>query len=1125
MPGNGSTITASTTDLRERIEAPTGQDNSIQIQPVEVHVLEMEDVLFHHNSAVMMPARPSGRSAADGTQDDATAPDDQARGDAQDQISGLAVLAVTFKQFEFDPRKRLLITGHADTSGQAAYNFELSGKRAMGVLYLLEGNRLERHPTLWSRLCAQQHVLEDTQQIMQYFARSAHWQWPCDPEQIDNTWGQKTDRATRAFFQSYTAHVQNHPADTLGWPVLPENLHLRVKNHEQHKWPEEAWLAVYELYNVELARALRITPGELDGIRRSRLRWVDDTKKTLGCGESFPVDDLGRDNYRSQQNRRVELLFFDEDEVPTLDCPARTSSVHTPAECPIWHQQHLRAIYIDPADLTAVAYHLKFVFFDPVTQALRPVPDGLRFHALEDADQEIPVRASYSGGVYTLKVEDRAERTALNFTFETDRPWLHIADDSSEPVALQTANPDTFNPPDDPVQRLKYYRLPSEWASRNYWTRFDNDMAKGDRFEVVMRDRKRLKPYGDSLTAPDAPLVISLDDIVLGDPASGQNIRDLGPGGAPLTPPLDANSRFALFYIDRTTQETVEGVQKNLRRLKLHNPDADQPVFSAQAFTSNLIHDVPGNAKIVYFCNRFHPVAFRRSRRTDAQFDLARGHVLGARLALADDPQVHVGKSVINSNAQDLANAYALTGCGNYELHYFHGLDELDGKLLSYLLVYWSTRFTTQNVDHNGNARVPGDANDVTNHRKFGMVNAMTRLNKDYLIVKSSGSKDFAIRPYHYMEAKNDTNGGAHKAQTNIVKDQNNPGAFMTTTYAQFRDRDYQSDPTYLGNPDPINSMQDVDGSTYTVLTNHHEMGHATGNWDEYLYTYNATPGNWFGLSRYDQPFTAIGGPYSCDELSRMYHNRTARLRNFWKFVCWLHDDGLATRPLHPFLDGTRFKITFKGTSHLHQFELPDAQRNVALAAHRSLSQQLAPGHKVDLLLYRLGDDELSRLLRAGTVFHAILTIRVRLAVQFRAGDDGTAWPANQKRPWAVALTNRIQGMLDNKFKICATTADDFQNVFVICRPAFKEISGAAPGDSQYDIVVKWQLGTAYAAAGKDVAADWDLSAANTIVPRIARHCFGQTAGTGDLTKAELAPIVQWVRTTRGNPSFQIEDL
>ena len=121
-------------DFLSRIGATTGLPNTFYHRLLTVHILEMEDVLFHLDSAVMMPAKPEGRSSSDGTTDDAT---DASTQQQQDQVSGLAALALCFKQFEFDPNKRLLIAGHTDTSGQAQMNFELSAQRAQNIQFLL----------------------------------------------------------------------------------------------------------------------------------------------------------------------------------------------------------------------------------------------------------------------------------------------------------------------------------------------------------------------------------------------------------------------------------------------------------------------------------------------------------------------------------------------------------------------------------------------------------------------------------------------------------------------------------------------------------------------------------------------------------------------------------------------------------------------------------------------------------------------------------------------------------------------------------------------------------------------------------------------------------------------------
>jgi hypothetical protein len=52
---------------------------------------------------------------------------------------------------------------------------------------------------------------------------------------------------------------------------------------------------------------------------REQLVWVDDSRKALGFSEHHPVDKIGRDGFRSQANRRVELLNFDLGEEPDLE--------------------------------------------------------------------------------------------------------------------------------------------------------------------------------------------------------------------------------------------------------------------------------------------------------------------------------------------------------------------------------------------------------------------------------------------------------------------------------------------------------------------------------------------------------------------------------------------------------------------------------------------------------------------------------------------------------------------------------------------------------------------------------------------------------------------------------------
>lgn len=1072
--------------------ALTSKKNEIILKYVNVHVLEMEDVLFHLNSCVLMPENPKGKSSSDGE----LKADDESL-----DITGIKALAVVFKQFEFDPDVKMIVTGHTDTSGTPDFNFKLSDERAKNVLYLLTGMREE-----WAELCYNRHKVEDYQQIMKYFEPKL--KCGCDPGKIDDNYGDKTREATKNFF------IQLNPIDA------DKNFN-KVNSDSKHRWHKEVWEYVYDLYTKEMAEMLEISIADLNARRKADVKFIDEKNKFLGCGESFPIESKEKDNYRSQRNRRVELLFFDKDEIPEIKCPAVKNRTHTEDECPLWRKFYFKPQYIDPADLKAVVFHLQFVYYDKIKKKQLPVPDGLSFKAFEDKHKEIPSETIFKNGVYFIKVKfgkkiKDSSRKEFYFEVETENKWIYTKDDKTDPEIV-TKTPDeikklTF------IERQNYYDLPAKWSSRNYWTRYDGDINKGDRFEKVFKDTLKLKPLGDEISKKDKPLVFSLDDIVLVDSSKSQILSDKKPDGTAL--PLDDNSRYTIFHIDYDTKEDVEGTQKNVRRIKIYKPEEAQPVFTDFKFNHNLITDVPIFARIVYFCNDFYDVDIKRSNTIDASFDFSKNHICGARLAIKNDPDIHVFKAVLGTNASDKSNAYALDSCGNFELHYFHNCAELDGKNLNYLFIYWSCRFVQNNTDPWGHAVPASTAADVTNHRKSGMVNAMTRLNKNYMIEKNSGSEDIFIRPFHFMEAKNDTNGGQHKAAVNVVGNNPDPGAWMRISDAQFRARDYQADPLYFGNADPINNLQDVDGSTYAVLTNHHEMGHATGNWDDYLYNFEDAAKNiWSSLPRYDQPFTAVGGPYRCDELSRMYHNRTPRLRNFWKFVLWLNDESAAGKSLNKFFKGTNFKITFKGTSHKHEFFLDNAYRNVSIAAKRQLDHAIDANRKVDLLLYKLGDDELSRMLKSGSVFNGILVVKIRLALRFI--NAGTGWDFANSLAWAQQLNNDFSSMLDKKFRITTNTDNDFKNIYVVFTPSYQVYTGAAPANSQFNIEVTWQLGNNYNAVGNTIRVDWDTNR-----NRIIRYIFGLNTGTNNLTNSDFSTIVNWVgNPTVGNAAYTMHNL
>jgi uncharacterized Zn-binding protein involved in type VI secretion/flagellar motor protein MotB len=260
------------------------------------NILELEDQTFRHSSVVFLP---DAQETAQ--QNGATTEDKQAA------ITGLAVLKTVFLRLKEFPDQKLFIVGHTDTSGDDGGNLILSDRRALSAVYLLEG---QKEP--WAALSKARHKVADIKQILAWAAKTRGW--PCDPGGIDESWGNQAATATRRFQEGYNAEFAS-AIDVDG--VVGS----------------QTWGAFFDLYQDELARLLDTTAEGLDSFRAS-LRWKD-PRKSVGCGESWPIDAPEKDNFRSQTNRRVELLFFDPDENFELTCHPADGSCRK-NRCPLY---------------------------------------------------------------------------------------------------------------------------------------------------------------------------------------------------------------------------------------------------------------------------------------------------------------------------------------------------------------------------------------------------------------------------------------------------------------------------------------------------------------------------------------------------------------------------------------------------------------------------------------------------------------------------------------------------------------------------------------------------------------------------------------------------------------------
>jgi protein-arginine deiminase len=301
-------------DEEEEVEVPEEEEEE---ETKKAQILEVEDALFHHDSAVLLPSQPVGPSSEDGEE---PSPETQ-------QITGIEVISAIFDFVSDNPEKKLIIAGHTDTTGMPKYNFELSNYRGLSVLYLLNGNK-----PLWVNNSDNKHKVEDYQQILKHYAN--HWGWDCDPGAVDNIQGPKTREATRNFQERYnTEFRQNISVDGIVG--------------------KQTWGAFYDCYERELGE-MQGTETESLAEKRGKIKFVSEEYKNLACGESHPIEEKDQDNYRSQINRRVEVIFFDTGEEPEINCPP-PKGPYRDVECdlnfcPIYKKGKYEFEYIKPGE-------------------------------------------------------------------------------------------------------------------------------------------------------------------------------------------------------------------------------------------------------------------------------------------------------------------------------------------------------------------------------------------------------------------------------------------------------------------------------------------------------------------------------------------------------------------------------------------------------------------------------------------------------------------------------------------------------------------------------------------------------------------------------------------------------
>jgi hypothetical protein len=274
---------------------------------------EIEDAFFHHDSAVFLPDAPEPETPPAGEATDtpfgnsdfwkalqASHPafcedvqepyDPESDGGSDGRRDGIPVLLEVLHFADAHAKRRLLVAGHTDTVGDAAYNEKLSGFRASSVVALLEGDR-----DGFVQAVKNNHSAKDDDVMLRYVARTRGW--PCDVPDGEA----RTADQIKSFQNQYNDELGDagHAKLSVDGDVGPKTLG-----------------GYFDVMEDDLATQA----GGDDALAslRKKLAYVDAGHKTLACGERYPIEGAGSDNFQSQTNRRVEVLFFDQTDLPDL---------------------------------------------------------------------------------------------------------------------------------------------------------------------------------------------------------------------------------------------------------------------------------------------------------------------------------------------------------------------------------------------------------------------------------------------------------------------------------------------------------------------------------------------------------------------------------------------------------------------------------------------------------------------------------------------------------------------------------------------------------------------------------------------------------------------------------------
>lgn len=271
-----------------------------------IHLVEIPDLLFHHNGNIPC---------------------------LDEEKYLVRALATTLMYAEQEAplyqsnskrtkmQEELVVFGHTDTSGDIAFNDELSERRAQAVQSLLNQDE-----ETWKNIASTYGKTEDYQQILTMLHQI--YGWECDPGEVDNQKGPKT----RSALQSFQAQV---------------NQLYQMNLVEDGLIGPKTWGSIHRVLCGLIAQTL----GLADPHEKNYPVWdipeygYAQGKGCFGCGESFPIEEKYKDHYRSQKNRRVDLIFMPRGYIH-LEKPTNRNETLQTSQCICYDDQCVTRLFV-----------------------------------------------------------------------------------------------------------------------------------------------------------------------------------------------------------------------------------------------------------------------------------------------------------------------------------------------------------------------------------------------------------------------------------------------------------------------------------------------------------------------------------------------------------------------------------------------------------------------------------------------------------------------------------------------------------------------------------------------------------------------------------------------------------